>query len=385
MASDFDYAYQDLAGFIVPVTVIYILLFLSGIIGNVFICFVIVKTPYMHTSTNCYLFSLAVADILMLLFGVPMELYSFWMRECNFEFPSFVCTGRALLAEMTTCASVMTITAFTVERYLAICHPFRTERLVTVSRSRTLVILIWLFALFLAAPFAHYAKVNHVYYPLDDSLQRIPGTGWCSFDHERQRQVFALFLCHAIAFFFLPMGLLTVLYGLIALTLRSPTKRYQLSGMHARSGTSESSNSESLSGASRTQSRKSTILMLVAVCLVFFLSWSPFHAQRLLWSTVDRWDQQVTTANAALYMVAGCAYYGNGIINVIIYNVMSFRFRQAFRETVCHRKRRSVSLDEPEHGGAHNAGTVPSTPRHPRSHATNHTTIQPFTVYTVNP
>lgn len=54
---------------IIPLSVIYVVVFICGIIGNVLTCIVIIRNSYMHTTTNYYLFSLAVSDIMMLLFG----------------------------------------------------------------------------------------------------------------------------------------------------------------------------------------------------------------------------------------------------------------------------------------------------------------------------
>lgn len=54
---------------IVPISVVLVVIFLTGVIGNVCVCVVIVKHPGLHTATNYYLFSLAVSDLLLLLFG----------------------------------------------------------------------------------------------------------------------------------------------------------------------------------------------------------------------------------------------------------------------------------------------------------------------------
>jgi hypothetical protein len=52
------------------ITVIYVLLFVSGVVGNVVLCVVILRNRSMHTATNCYLFSLAVSDLTVLLLGI---------------------------------------------------------------------------------------------------------------------------------------------------------------------------------------------------------------------------------------------------------------------------------------------------------------------------
>ena len=48
---------------------IYGLVFISGTVGNICTCIVIVRNSYMQTTTNYYLFSLAVSDVIILLLG----------------------------------------------------------------------------------------------------------------------------------------------------------------------------------------------------------------------------------------------------------------------------------------------------------------------------
>lgn len=50
-------------------TTIYSAILLSGILGNMFTCIVIVCNKYMHTATNFFLFSLAISDLLTLILG----------------------------------------------------------------------------------------------------------------------------------------------------------------------------------------------------------------------------------------------------------------------------------------------------------------------------
>jgi hypothetical protein len=57
-------------------TLLYVILFLTGVLGNLAVCLVIVRNRSMHTATNYYLFSLAVADLVILILGLPNELVS---------------------------------------------------------------------------------------------------------------------------------------------------------------------------------------------------------------------------------------------------------------------------------------------------------------------
>ena len=55
--------------FTVFMSVAYGLIFICGICGNLCICCVIIYNTCMHTTTNYYLFALAVSDLLLVLFG----------------------------------------------------------------------------------------------------------------------------------------------------------------------------------------------------------------------------------------------------------------------------------------------------------------------------
>jgi hypothetical protein len=55
--------------FVICMSTVYILILMCGIIGNISTCCVIITNNCMHTTTNYYLFSLAVSDVLSLLTG----------------------------------------------------------------------------------------------------------------------------------------------------------------------------------------------------------------------------------------------------------------------------------------------------------------------------
>ena len=54
---------------VLPMTLIYAIIFVTGVFGNLITCIVIKRNPIMQTATNYYLFSLAVSDLLLLVLG----------------------------------------------------------------------------------------------------------------------------------------------------------------------------------------------------------------------------------------------------------------------------------------------------------------------------
>lgn len=53
----------------IPLTVVNVLIFITGLVGNISVCVVIIRHPSLHTATNYYLFNLAVSDLTLLIFG----------------------------------------------------------------------------------------------------------------------------------------------------------------------------------------------------------------------------------------------------------------------------------------------------------------------------
>ncbi|XP_055377536.1 pyrokinin-1 receptor-like [Condylostylus longicornis] len=327
----------DSKGLVVNIfmTIIYSTILLSGIIGNIITCIVIKRHRSMHTATNYYLFSLAISDFLLLISGAPHDLYYVWFKD-PYEFGEVFCVTRGLLAETAANATVLTITAFTVERYVAICHPFLSHSLSKLNRVTKVILLIWLTSLLTAAPLALQFGVIIVY-----------GVEMCVIKRIWIEHAFAI---STILFFFFPMSIIFVLYLLIGLKLHQTNlKRTRNGHILCRVNTNMTIKIQNQQG------RKRVIKMLVAVVIAFFLCWAPFHAQRLFTMYVEVSGLQ-TNFFIHIYeiitYISGVMYYLSTCINPFLYNIMSHKFREAFR-TVLFRQR-SNSSSHP--------GRQPSTP-----------------------
>lgn len=192
---------------VIPITFIYMVIFVTGVVGNICTCIVISKNKSMHTATNYYLFSLAISDFLLLISGVPQEIYTIWYKY-PYIFGEIFCVVRGLMAETAANATVLTITSFTVERYLAICHPFLQHTMSKLSRAVKLIIIVWFVSLLLAIPQAlQFGVITDDHNIAQCSLKRV------IIEHS--------FELSTLLFFLTPMTLITVLYILIGLKLRT--------------------------------------------------------------------------------------------------------------------------------------------------------------------
>lgn len=231
----------------VPLCTTYLLIFVVGVLGNALTCFVIVHHKNMRTPTNYYLFSLAVSDLLVLLVGLPLELYEMWQ---NYPFLLGLggCYFRTLLFETVCLASVLNITALSMERYVAVVHPLRARSLVTRTHVRRVLAAIWSWAVLCSLPKTSLYGIQELVVPCRGP---VPGSSWCTVVGSQSTYNLVVQVT-ALLFFFLPMTVISVLYMLIGRQLQ----REQLLGLEQESGPGYTLSGQSLQERGRMQVTK---------------------------------------------------------------------------------------------------------------------------------
>ncbi|XP_073954681.1 neuropeptides capa receptor-like [Choristoneura fumiferana] len=304
----FDFEY------LVPVTVLLICIFLSGLIGNLSVCTVIARHPVLRSETNAYLFSLAVSDLFLLVFGLPHELWSYWHRY-PYIFGDFLCRFVPFMTATGTYSSVLTIVAFSVERYEAICHPLRI-RSRSVKRVVIALCAAWTISAAAALPILHVYNIEQrvTAYPTEAGPNNPDLSTVCYVPNESKYKYYDNFyIGSSVVFFFIPMAILLLAYTKIAIFIR---KNRQLSR-----------NCGILNSCS--ENRK-TFKMLAAVVLAFFACGAPYHYQRVFTPRVK--PPEVMAYYRKVTVVTGIFYYFSATVNPILYNVMSKRYRKAFMD-----------------------------------------------------
>lgn len=139
----------------VIVTVIYAALFAVGTLGNSITLYTLLtkKTlQNLQSTVHYHLASLAVSDLLILVLSMPIELYNFIWFHHPWVFGDAVCRGYYFLRDSCSYATALNIASLSVERYMAICHPFKAKSIMSRSRTKKLISAMWLASFALATP-----------------------------------------------------------------------------------------------------------------------------------------------------------------------------------------------------------------------------------------
>ncbi|KAI1893638.1 hypothetical protein AGOR_G00125770 [Albula goreensis] len=291
---------------LIPVTIVCLLLFLVGVTGNTMTILIIQRFKDMKTTTNLYLSSMAVSDLLIFL-SLPFDLYRLW-KYMPWVFGEVVCRLSHYINEGCTYATILHITALSIERYLAICFPLKAKVVVTKQRVKYIILALWAFALLSATPMlvlvgVEYENDTHP----DYNMSQCKHTAYAVKSGLMRTMIWV-----STAYFFCPMFCLVFLYGSIGRKLwRS---KNDLHGPNA---------------LSRERSHKQTVKILAVVVLAFAVCWLPFHIGRNLFTHVD--DYHTAKLSQNFNVASMVLFYLSASINPVLYNLMSRKYRAAAR------------------------------------------------------
>lgn len=122
------------------------ILAIATTMANLCILITIWRTSYLHTPSNIILFSLALSDLGVGLLAQPVAVVNTVAKIQGFI--NTACVSGAAVAALSTylCGvSLLSVTAVSIDRYLALHLHLRYKQLVTNKRVMALLVLTWLF------------------------------------------------------------------------------------------------------------------------------------------------------------------------------------------------------------------------------------------------
>ncbi|XP_055586842.1 RYamide receptor-like [Uranotaenia lowii] len=280
---------------------LYVLVFVTAVIGNSIVLFIVQSNPRMRTVTNYFITNLAVGDLMMMLFCVPFTFISSFVLQ-YWPFGLAMCRLVNYTQAVSVLVSAYTLVAISGDRYIAIMWPLKPR--ITKTCSKVLIGIVWIIALITAAPIAIFSTLI---VPTEwHSMCDLPICKeiWPSAEQEGYYTTTLL-----ITQFVIPLLVLIYTYTRIAIVVwgkRPP-------------GEAENSRDQRMA-----KSKRKMIKMMVTVVIVFTICWLPFNFLMIV--NVDTsWDLLPYVWFGFHWLAMSHSCY-----NPIIYCYMNARFRSGF-------------------------------------------------------
>lgn len=141
-------------GFKVAIVILYNSIFVTAVLGNALVCYVVFSSPRMRTVTNYLIANLAVGDLLMAILCVPFSyipvLLQYW------PFGHLLCYILPTAQAIGVLISSYTLVALAADRYMAILYPLRPR----FRRSQACWVIagVWIVAIITSSPIAIFTE-----------------------------------------------------------------------------------------------------------------------------------------------------------------------------------------------------------------------------------
>lgn len=287
-----------------------------GLLGNV-VTIVVLTRRRMRSSTNVYLTALAVSDLLYLLFVFTLS-FKHYPNICE---PSFLLYWQYYgfgiwFTDATTYTSIWLTVSFTVERYIAVCHPMRGRLICTESRAKKVIVLVYVFCFVttVTTPLEYEATV--IQDPKDNSTLVSCVNFTKMAGNETYRTVFYWFT--TITFVFVPLILLGIFNSFLIHAVRK--------GQQQRCRMTQVEQSDSI----QTQENKITIT-LIAVVILFMVCQIP-TAISLIYDLFHQIPESLDEENIRLGLgnIFNFLVTINAACNFMLYCALSDKYRRTF-------------------------------------------------------
>lgn len=312
---DYEYVrFREMSRFWVK-QMLYPLIMCVGVIGNG-ITIVILTRRRMRSSTNHYLTALAFSDLFYLIFAFTLNLdhYDAMRTHAYFSYRRYA----LMLTDACSNASVWLTVTFTIERYVAVCHPIKGKVFCTQSRAKKVILVVVVLCLLVTLPTPFEWSVVERSDPVTNAT-RFDATQSELGRDETFRRAYNGFI--TVCFVFLPLFLLAVFNSfLIRSVHQSKTQRRRMTMRGHRNDSAH-------------QEYRITV-MLIAVVVMFLLCQLP-TAGVLVYTSIHTLDGRPNAYAVVLGLgnIFNFLVAVNAACNFILYCAFSDKYRRTFLRT----------------------------------------------------
>ena len=293
-----DMEEETILGFSPEFDIFPIVLAVFIVMLNSFVLFLIKRILSLRTVTNLILGSLAFSDLLSGVLGIPFYL------ACSAIQKTLVCGITQMLTKFFSISIVLHLLLVSVDRHVAVIHAIRYSSLITKQRILSLLVSVWLTAIFVAL-------IQLSWIGLDMNVNE-------GIEEETARIIIIYDLFCIVLFFLAPLITMIFCYITIFLVLRK-----QLRVIDQNNTPSFRRNVR----LSSSRERRAAVIFVIMISIYIFC-WLPYFLlslQHLIFN--DFFTLPISVEYTLFYYPK----FLNCLLNPLLYVFCKPDFRQAFR------------------------------------------------------
>ncbi|XP_020499515.2 tachykinin receptor 3a [Labrus bergylta] len=276
-------------------SVAYSVVLAVAVFGNLIVIWIILAHKRMRTVTNFFLLNLAFSDASMAAFNTLINFI--YATHGEWYFGEAYCKFHNFFPVTSVFASIYSMTAIAVDRYMAIIHPLKPR--LSAKATTGVIVCIWSLAVVLAFPLCYFSTIRTLKH------RTLCYVAW-------PRMADDSFMYHIIV---------TVLVYVLPLVVMGIT--YTIVGVTLWGGEIPGDSSDNYHGQLRA--KRKVVKMMIIVVVTFALCWLPYHVYFIV-TGLSKWKYIQQVYLSVLWLAMSSTMY-----NPIIYCCLNSRFRAGFK------------------------------------------------------
>uniref|UniRef100_A0A3P8TCQ2 Tachykinin receptor 3 n=1 Tax=Amphiprion percula TaxID=161767 RepID=A0A3P8TCQ2_AMPPE len=264
-----------------------------AVFGNLIVIWIILAHKRMRTVTNYFLLNLAFADVSMAAFNTLINFI--YATHGEWYFGEVYCRFHNFFPVTAVFASIYSMTAIAIDRYMAIIHPLKHR--LSAKATMGVIVCIWSLAVVLAFPLCYFS-----------TTRTLPRRTLCYVSWP------LLLLNITVLVYLLPLVVMGITYTIVGVTLWG----------------SEIPGDSSDNYLGQLRAKRKVVKMMIIVVVTFALCWLPYHVYFIvtgLNKRLSKWKYIQQVYLTVLWLAMSSTMY-----NPIIYCCLNSRFRAGFKK-----------------------------------------------------
>nr|WIM48640.1 putative neuropeptide CCHamide-1 receptor [Euwallacea interjectus] len=310
------------------VPVVFFIIFVVGCLGNGTLVVIFLRHRTMRNVPNTYIFSLALADLLVIISSVPFTSIVYTLE--SWPWGASICKISETAKDISIGVSVFTLTALSADRFFAIVDPLKEFHTSSGGKKATRITVatavgIWILAIICSLPAligSHIRqfwddqgnKMFEVCYPFPQD--------WLNGSYPR-----VMVMLKFLVLYVIPLVIIFGFYLSMSISLIMSTRNVpgELQGMHRQ-----------------IKARKKVAITVLTFVAVFAVCFLPLHAFMIFFYFDENPNEHYTPFWHYLRIVGFCLCYLNSCANPVALYFVSGAFRKHFnRYLLCKKQQRN--------------------------------------------
>ncbi|XP_029995348.1 tachykinin receptor 3a [Sphaeramia orbicularis] len=270
-----------------------------AVFGNLIVIWIILAHKRMRTVTNYFLLNLAFSDASMAAFNTLINFI--YAAHGEWYFGKAYCKFHNFFPVTSVFASIYSMTAIAVDRYMAIIHPLKPR--LSAKATTFIIVCIWSLAVILAFPLCYFS-----------TTRVLPKRTVCFVAWPRKEDDQLMYhIIVTVLIYMLPLVVMGITYTIVGLTLWG--------------GEIPGDSSDNYHGQLRA--KRKVVKMMIIVVVTFALCWLPYHVYFIVTGvnkSLNKWKYIQQVYLSVMWLAMSSTMY-----NPIIYCCLNSRFRAGFK------------------------------------------------------